>query len=337
MHSIDHAVRAEGLGKRFGPNWALRQVDFEVARGRVLGLLGRNGAGKTTTVRILTTLLRPDEGRAFVDGLDVVRQAAHVRPRIGLAGQQATVDELLTGRANLEMIGRLYHLPRRVARARATQLLASFDLTDAAGKPVKSYSGGMRRRLDLAASLVASPPVLFLDEPTTGLDPHSRSDLWTMLRELVSQGTTLVLTTQYLDEADRLADDIIVVDHGRVIAEGAPDQLKAHVGGRRVVVTLDDLPHNHTHLNMSTPPAGIPTRESRRHQVADRAADRRLAPAQQRRSRRIATEFPRSRGSGDGPLDAGLVGVPASAARNTAGLSSGPRRRSSISRSTGFP
>src|SRR6266540_3192373 len=228
MHSIDHAVRAEGLGKRFGPNWALRRVDFEVARGRVLGLLGRNGAGKTTTVRILTTLLRPDEGRAFVDGLDVVRQAARVRPRIGLAGQQATVDELLTGRANLEMIGRLYHLPRRVARARATQLLASFDLTDAAGKPVKSYSGGMRRRLDLAASLVASPPVLFLDEPTTGLDPHSRNDLWTMLRELVSQGTTLVLTTQYLDEADRLADDIIVVDHGRVIAEGAPDQLKAH-------------------------------------------------------------------------------------------------------------
>src|SRR6266511_1236524 len=177
MRSIDHAVRAEGLGKRFGPNWALRQVDFEVARGRVLGLLGRNGAGKTTTVRILTTLLRPDEGRAFVDGLDVVRQAARVRPRVGLAGQQATVDELLTGRANLEMIGRLYHLPRRVARALATQLLASFDLTDAAGKPVKSYSGGMRRRLDLAASLVASPPALFLDEPTTGLDPHSRSDL----------------------------------------------------------------------------------------------------------------------------------------------------------------
>jgi len=240
MHSIDHAVRAEGLGKRFGPNWALRQVDFEVARGRVMGLLGRNGAGKTTTVRILTTLLRPDEGRAFVDGLDVVRQAARVRPRIGLAGQQATVDELLTGRANLEMIGRLYHLPRRVAHARATQLLASFDLTDAAGKPVKTYSGGMRRRLDLAARLVATPPVLFLDEPTTGLDPHSRSDLWTMLRELVSQGTTLVLTTQYLDEADRLADDIIVVDHGRVIAQGAPDQLKARVGGRRVVVTLDD-------------------------------------------------------------------------------------------------
>ncbi len=234
----DAGIFAEGLGKRYGDLWALRDVDLAVPQGTVLGMLGHNGAGKTTAVRILTTLLQPTEGRASVAGLDVVAEAATVRTRIGLAGQQATVDGLLTGRANLEMVGRLYHLPRAVARARAEELLERLDLTDAADRLVRTFSGGMRRRLDLAASLVATPPVLFLDEPTTGLDPRSRIELWGLLRELVRDGATMLLTTQYLEEADRLADDIVVLDGGRVVAQGAPAELKARVGGERLEVTV---------------------------------------------------------------------------------------------------
>jgi ABC-2 type transport system ATP-binding protein len=234
------AIEAEGIGKRFGDRWVLRDVDLAVPAGTVLGLLGPNGAGKTTTVRILTTLLRPDEGRARVTGMDVVDAPDQVRPKIGLAGQSATVDELMTGRANLYMVGRLYHLSRRVARERADELLERFDLADAGDRLVKTYSGGMRRRLDLAASLVGSPPILFLDEPTTGLDPRSRIELWATLERLVREGTTVLLTTQYLEEADRLADHIAVIDHGKVIASGAPEALKAEVGGRRIVLDLPD-------------------------------------------------------------------------------------------------
>jgi ABC-2 type transport system ATP-binding protein len=234
------AIQARGLGKRYGDRWVLRDVDIDVPAGSVLGLLGPNGAGKTTTVRILTTLLRPDAGGAHVAGFDVVAEAARVRPRIGLAGQSATIDGLLTGQANLELVGRLYKLAPRAARARAAELLERFDLGAAAGRLARTYSGGMRRRLDLAASLVAAPPVLFLDEPTTGLDPRSRNDLWDVLRELVDGGTTLLLTTQYLEEADRLADRVAVIDAGRVIASGTPAELKAQVGGERVVVTLRD-------------------------------------------------------------------------------------------------
>jgi ABC-2 type transport system ATP-binding protein len=215
-------------------------VDLVVEQGTVCGLLGPNGAGKTTVVRILTTLLRPDAGTARVAGYDVLRDAERVRFRVGLAGQYAAVDELLTGRANLEMVGRLYHLPARVARRRADELLERFDLTDAAGRLARTYSGGMRRRLDLAASLVAAPAVLFLDEPTTGLDPHSRAGMWEIIRELVAGGTTLLLTTQYLEEADRLAGRIVVINHGQVIAAGAPDELKAAVGGARVDVVIRD-------------------------------------------------------------------------------------------------
>jgi ABC-2 type transport system ATP-binding protein len=204
----------------------------------VLGLLGHNGAGKTTAVRILTTLARPTTGTARVAGLDVVEDAQAVRARIGLAAQAATVDGLLTARANLELVGRLYHLPRRAARRRADELLDRLGLAAHADRLVKTYSGGMRRRLDLAATLVAAPPVLFLDEPTTGLDPHSRSELWELVRELVAGGTTLLLTTQYLDEADRLADDIVVLDHGRVAASGSPAELKARIGGERIDVTF---------------------------------------------------------------------------------------------------
>ena len=239
----EFAVVAEGIGKRYGETWVLRDVDLRVPRGAVLGLLGPNGAGKTTTVRILTTLLRPDEGRARVAGFDVVREAARVRPRIGLAGQQATVDELMTGRANLQMIGQLYHQPGTVARRRADDLLDLFDLRDAATQLVRTYSGGMRRRLDLAASLVASPAVLFLDEPTTGLDPRSRIDLWAMLRALVRDGVTLVLTTQYLEEADNLANNVVIVDRGRIIASGSPEQLKRQIGGPRIVITMHESAH----------------------------------------------------------------------------------------------
>jgi ABC-2 type transport system ATP-binding protein len=231
-------VAAEALGKRYGDLWALREVDLDVPAGTVLGLLGHNGAGKTTAVRILATLALPTTGTARVDGLDVVADAAAVRSRIGLAGQSATVDGLLSARANLELVGRLHHLPRALARRRAAELLERLSLAEHADRLVKTLSGGMRRRLDLAATLVATPPVLFLDEPTTGLDPASRNELWELLRELVRDGMTLLLTTQYLDEADRLADEIVLLDRGRVTAAGTPSELKARVSGERIDVTV---------------------------------------------------------------------------------------------------
>ena len=234
------AIQAQGLTKAFGKTQALDGVDLRVPRGMVYGLLGPNGAGKSTVVRVLATLLRPDAGTALVDGLDVVRQAAAVRSHIGLAGQYAAVDEYLTGRENLVMFGRLSGLRKAEAKSRAAALLAQFDLADAADRPSKGYSGGMRRRLDLAASLASRPPVLFLDEPTTGLDPRSRLTMWGVIQGLVNDGTTVLLTTQYLEEADRLAQRIAVIDRGRVIAEGTPAELKARVGGEGLEVAVVD-------------------------------------------------------------------------------------------------
>ncbi len=236
--AIDHAVHAVGLVKNYGRVRALDGLDLDVAEGSLLALLGPNGAGKTTAVRIFTTLLEPDAGRAMVAGFDVVRDADRIKSHIGLAGQNVAIDEYLTGQENLEMIGRLYHLAGRDAKRRSYELLMQFDLTDAAGRIAKTYSGGMRRRLDLAASLVLLPPVLFLDEPTTGLDPRSRRQVWGMISSLVKDGSTILLTTQYLEEADELANRIAVVDAGRVIAEGTSDELKDRVGGNRIEIAV---------------------------------------------------------------------------------------------------
>ena len=240
MNDDGHAVWAEGLEKRYGEKRALDGFDLAVRAGTVHGLLGPNGAGKTTAVRVLSTLIRADGGRAAVAGLDVARRPREVRARIGLTGQYAAVDEVLTGRQNLEMFGRLFHLGGRRARLRAAELLEQFDLTDAAGKGVGDYSGGMRRRLDLAASMILAPAVLFLDEPTTGLDPRSRGEVWDSVRALVADGTTVLLTTQYLEEADRLASRITVIDQGRAIADDTPDALKNRVGGDRIEVVVGE-------------------------------------------------------------------------------------------------
>ncbi|MEV6173230.1 ATP-binding cassette domain-containing protein [Streptomyces sp. NPDC051954] len=237
------AIYAEGLVKTFGDVKALDGVDLDVPEGTVLGLLGPNGAGKTTTVRCLTTLLRPDSGSAVVAGIDVLKHPDAVRRSIGLSGQFAAVDEYLTGRENLQMVGQLYQMKAKAAKARAGELLDQFNLADAADRTAKTYSGGMRRRLDLAAALVVSPPVMFMDEPTTGLDPRNRQQLWEVIKQLVSGGTTLLLTTQYLEEADHLAHDIAVVDQGRVIARGTSDQLKARTGGERVEVVVHEREH----------------------------------------------------------------------------------------------
>jgi ABC-2 type transport system ATP-binding protein len=234
----EHAIRAEGLVKCFGAVRALAGVDLDVPAGTVCALLGRNGAGKTTTVRILTTLIRPDRGRARVAGFDVADQPGRVRARIGVTGQSATMDDLLTGRQNLDIVGRMFHLPAALARRRADELLARFGLTEAAGRLVRTYSGGMRRRLDLAASLVAAPAVLFLDEPTTGLDPVSRGEMWRAIRAMAADGTTVLLTTQYLEEADQLADSVAIIDAGVVAARGTPAELKASTGRARLRVTL---------------------------------------------------------------------------------------------------
>ena len=235
------AIKASGLTKNFGEVVALNGIDIEVEQGTVLGLLGPNGSGKTTTVRILATLLKPDNGSASVGGFDVVSQPDEVRSVIGLTGQYAAVDEYLTGRENLELFGRLFHLSKKDAATRADELLARFDLSDAADRGIKGYSGGMRRRLDLAASLIGRPNVLFLDEPTTGLDPRSRLGMWEVIEDLIAEGTTVLLTTQYLEEADQLANKIVVLNHGNVIAKGTSDELKSQVGGDRIELVVENV------------------------------------------------------------------------------------------------
>ena len=236
-------IEAVGLHKSFGETHALAGLDFDAKEGTILCMLGPNGAGKTTAVRILTTLTRADAGTAIVAGIDVQRHPAEVRNKIGVAGQYAALDELLTGRENLEMVGRLYRVNAKDARGRATALIEHFELADAADRIVKNYSGGMRRRLDLGAALMAEPPVIFLDEPTTGLDPKGRLSMWDLIEELAREGTTVLMTTQYLEEADRLADDIVVIDHGRAIARGTALELKQQVGGERLEVTISDAPY----------------------------------------------------------------------------------------------
>lgn len=238
MASKEHVIEVKGLTKSYGSNHVLQGIDLQVKRGSMLALLGPNGAGKTTTVRILSTLLNFDGGTVSIEGYDVIREADKVRSVIGLTGQSAAVDELLTGRENLVMMGRLYRLTKDSARARAQELLGEFDLLEAAERPAKTYSGGMRRRLDLAVSLIATPPIIFLDEPTTGLDPRSRLSMWAIIKQLMEKGTTILLTTQYLDEADQLADQIVVIDGGKVIADGTPTQLKSKVGNDHLELTF---------------------------------------------------------------------------------------------------
>ena len=272
----DHAVQMQGVVKRFGDTLALDGVDLAVPAGAVYGLLGPNGAGKTTSVKVLTTLIRPDAGTAIIDGIDVVKNPNDVRRRIGLTGQYAAVDERLTARENLVYIGRLFHLGTAEARLRAGELLDRFDLADSADRVVKGFSGGMRRRLDIAMSLIANPSVLFLDEPTTGLDPRSRLGMWDVIEDLAADGTTVLLTTQYLEEADRLAEQIVVIDQGRVIAEGTPDELKSRTGGARLQVSIARAENRELAMSVLTPlcTGRVEVRDDRTFEAPITAGDR---------------------------------------------------------------